>query len=120
VRAATPTHAAEMLVPDRDAIVRSVRQQASSAGQLLLQAVEHYQVRLRGELFGITERLDERMARTQALLASTRSVLAELNPATVLERGYAILRGNAVIGQTIEIETLTKQIEAEVRHVRQR
>jgi exonuclease VII large subunit len=86
----------------------------------LLQAVDHYQARLSGELFGIAERLDERMARTQALLASTRSVLAELNPATVLERGYAILRGDAVVGQTIKIETLTKEIEAEVRHVRQK
>lgn len=120
VRAATPTHAAETLVPDRAEIIRSVRQQAHSAGQLLLQAVQQYRERVREQLEGIERRLDDHMARADALLLSTRSLLSELNPMKVLARGYAVVRGDPKVGNEIMIETEKQHITAEVKDVKQK
>ncbi len=120
VRAATPTHAAETLVPDRAEIIRAVRQQAHSAGQLLLQSVQQYRERVREQLEGIERRVDDQMARAEALLLSTRSLLAELNPMKVLARGYAVVRGDPKVGSEIMIETEKQHITAEVTDVRQK
>ena len=120
VRAATPTHAAETLVPDRAEIIRAVRQQAHGAGQQLLQAVQQYRERLREQLEGMERQIHERVARTEALLASTRGLLAELNPLTVLARGYAVVRGDPVVGASLSIETDKQYITAEVTDVRQK
>jgi len=120
VRAATPTHAAETLVPDRAEIIRAVRQQAHSAGQLLLQAVQQYRERVREQLEGVGRRIDDQLVRTATALESTRSILAELNPMKVLARGYAVVRGDPAVGKVIEIETEKQHITAEVTNVRQK
>jgi len=117
-RAATPTNAAEILVPDRRENIRGAHQQATSLGHQLVQAIDQYSVRTRDQLEAAYRRIRERLDDSFERLATLRLAVAQLNPDTVLQRGYALLRGDVAVGKAIEIETHTTVITAEVHDVR--
>ncbi len=117
-RAATPTDAAKIVVPDRGEIIRAAHQQASSLGYQVAQAIDSYSLRIREQLDGCYRRIRERLDDTFEQLGVLRLAVAQLNPEAVLKRGYALLRGEVRPGATIEIETYTSQIQAEVKDVR--
>jgi exodeoxyribonuclease VII large subunit len=117
-RAATPTNAAEILVPDRREIIRSAHQQAASLGHQLVQAIDQYSQRTHEQLESAFRRIRERLDDTFERLATLRVAVAQLNPDNVLKRGYALLRGELDPGKEIEIETYQARITAEVKDVR--
>ncbi len=117
-RAATPTNAAEILVPDRQEIIRSARQQADALGYQVVQAVETHVARTKEQLETAFRRICERLNDHFEHLAALRLVIAQANPENILKRGYAILRGETVQGAAIELETYTSYITAEVKDVR--
>jgi exodeoxyribonuclease VII large subunit len=117
VRAATPSNAAQILVPDRVDIIRSVHVQLQS----LLPRAEHAVTRRQQEVFlqlkHAINAIDRRYAYYEDQQIGLRRILHELDPRNVLARGYAILRGNVVAGGMIEIEKSDILITAEVRNV---
>lgn len=117
-RAATPTNAAEILVPDRREIIRAAHQQATSLGYQLIQAIDQYSQRTREQLDSAFRRIEERLEATFERLGVLRVAVAQLNPENVLKRGYALLRGEVKPGSDIEIETYQSYITAEVKDVR--
>lgn len=117
-RAATPTNAAEMLVPDRREIIRLAHQQATSLGHQLIQAIDQYSVRTNEQLEAAYRRIRERLDATFERLGVLRVAVAQLNPDNVLKRGYALLRGKVEPGGELEIETYESYITAEVKDVR--
>lgn len=117
-RAATPTNAAEILVPDRREIIRAAHQQATSLGYQLVQAIDQYSAKTQEQLDAAFRRIRERLDDTFERLATLRVAVAQLNPENVLKRGYALIRGEPSPGSTIEIETFTSHITAEVQDVR--
>ena len=119
-RAATPTNAAEILVPDRREIIRAAHQQATSLGYQLTQAIDQYSTRTREQLDAAFRRIRERLDDTFERLGTLRVAVAQLNPDNVLKRGYALIRGEVEPGSSIEIETFTSQITAEVKDVRRK
>jgi exodeoxyribonuclease VII large subunit len=118
VRAATPTNAAEILVPDRNEIIRAAHQQAASLGNQLVQAIDEYSARTREQLNAAFRRIQEKLNDHFERLAVLRLATAQLNPENILKRGYALLRGDVKLGSTIEIETLHEIATAEVKNVR--
>jgi exodeoxyribonuclease VII large subunit len=118
VRAATPTNAAEILVPDRNEIIRAAHQQASSLGNQLAQAIDQYSARTREQLHAAFRRIQEKLDEHFERLAALRLATAQLNPENILKRGYALLRGDVKLGATVEIETLHEIAMAEVKNVR--
>jgi exodeoxyribonuclease VII large subunit len=118
VRAATPTNAAQILVPDRREIIRAAHQQASSIGHILGPAIDQYSARTRESLEAVFRRIQEKLDDTFEHLATMRVVVAQLNPDNVLKRGYALLRGEQKIGSIIEVETMQTIMKAEVQNVR--
>lgn len=118
VRAATPTNAAEMVVPDRNEIIRSAHQQAKSLGYQVVQAIDEYSVRTKQQLDAAFRRIQEKLDEHFERLAVLRLAIAQLNPENVLKRGYALLRGEVKIGAIIEIETIQQIATAEVKDVR--
>lgn len=118
VRAATPTNAAQILVPDRREIIRAAHQQASSIGYILGQAIDQYSARTRESLEAVFRRIQEKLDDTFEHLATMRVVVSQLNPDNVLKRGYALLRGEQKVGSVVEIETLQSVMKAEVQDVR--
>jgi len=115
VRAATPSHAAEVAVPDRaevarrvDAldrrIVRAVRNAIADRRRYLEALLEKYSFRRLRDFFGLTQqRVDDartRLARALIALLHTGRIridgfagrLRALSPRLVLERGYCLAR----------------------------
>jgi exodeoxyribonuclease VII large subunit len=118
VRAATPTNAAEILVPDKREIIRSAHQQASSLGYLLVQAIDQHSTRVHEQLEKAFRRIREQLDQSFERLGTLRVAVAQLNPENVLKRGYALLRGELKPGSELEIETYQSYVTAEVKNVR--
>lgn len=120
VRAATPTNAAQLLVPDCQEVIRMAHQQARSIGYQVAQAIDVYETQIRDQLQAafvhVRERLDDAFER----LATLRLAVAQLSPESALRRGYAIVRGEPVVGADLEIETQDVILKAEVKNVRQK
>lgn len=126
VRAATPSNAAQLLVPDKREVHRHVKRSViamvGAIGQLhaqQLRRVNEQQLRMLSGVFDIYERTRERHAQLT-------SILIQLNPRTALQRGYALLFdeahtpiGNADIsrGQVLQIETKRYIVKAGVQDV---
>lgn len=118
VRAATPSNAAQLLVPDRMAIAAGVRAQVRSVLPRLDNALEVQRA-------GISDRLTHALSRVNAgyelseqRLMAMRRTLAGYDPQRILARGYALVRGDAAPGGQIEIERKDDVITAEVQYVR--
>jgi exodeoxyribonuclease VII large subunit len=96
-RASTPSNAAELLVPDRRAVKTELKELASR----LHSAVGGSLMAARGELVRsalLLEEITERvLVSASAELKSRRQLLSALNPAAVLERGFAIVRQEGVV-----------------------
>lgn len=119
-RAATPTNAAEILAPDRNEIIRSAHQQATSLGYQLAQAIDQHMQRTRDQLQVTFQRIRERLDDHYERLASLRLVISQANPENILKKGYALLRGEQNVGGVIEVETFESLLTAEVRDVRKK
>ena len=118
VRAATPTNAAQILVPDKQEIIRGARAQANSVGYLLTQAIDSYSRQTKENLAMAFTRTQQKLDDTFERLGILRVAISQLNPENVLKRGYALLRGLQTVGAVLEIETLKNIIKAEVQNVR--
>lgn len=117
VSAATPSNAAQILVPDKSEIVRAVRLQISSLASRLFQAIDQQKRLIRSDLEGSLEIIERAITEHARNVAALKSILNQLDPNTVLKRGYAIIRGAPKIGAMIEIETNKAILEAEVKNV---
>jgi exodeoxyribonuclease VII large subunit len=117
-RAATPTNAAEILTPDKADIIHRAHQQARQAGSQLLQAIDSHAARTREQLHTALRRIDERLNDHTQRLAALRLAVSQVNPEMILQKGYALLRGEVKIGEVLEIETKQEIISAEVHNVR--
>ncbi|RYF29052.1 MAG: exodeoxyribonuclease VII large subunit [Chloroflexi bacterium] len=117
VRAATPSNAAQIIVPDKNELIRSVRYQVASLLPRIDRIVSDYQIEVRERLLAIIDELTDKVTHQQQLLAAKMDVLQQMNPTRVLQRGYAILRGTVAVGQTLQITTKSAIIKAEIKEV---
>lgn len=120
VRAATPSHAAQLLVPDKAEILRDVHRRVGSLLPRLTQAIETQQLFVRSQLAACVRQIGRRQQSQSDYVASLQRLLAELDPHKVLARGYAIVRGEMSTGSTMTIETTNEYITAEVKNVRKK
>jgi exodeoxyribonuclease VII large subunit len=92
VRAATPSNAAEILVPDKREIMTNVQVAAKDIGVRFDRRLE----RLHDELLqikpGLDRSLKQRLIRLQDSVIQKRRLLETLNPVRVLKSGYTLLR----------------------------
>jgi len=126
VRAATPSNAAQLLVPDRREVferVDSLTQRALTSIKRRLRDIdEHVQTSAVSMVRALRARLDE-LSRE---LSHAQTVLAHLNPKQALNRGYALARvGDVVLrsgrdvkpGDTVTLEVKDAIIETGVHNV---
>jgi len=114
VQAATPSNAAQLVVPDRREIIAAVRAKTAS----LLPHVQHAIDQTRQRVDGLVELAFDKTSRQfeqqTERLVRIRELLKELNPQRVLERGYAFVRGELWQGGRIDIETAEAIIKARI------
>ncbi len=120
VRAATPSNAAQLLVPDRQDIVAGVWRQVRSMASLSEQAIDRYAADDRQRLGRVLEQLSRLSSQQLEAVRQTSATLRAYDPRRALERGYALLRGDPTVGAEVTIETSTKLITAEVTHVNEK
>lgn len=116
-RAATPSNAAQILVPDKQEIIRSVDYQLSSILPRVEQAINQQFVSIKDSFVGVLNVIEKAINQKLDQITGTTSLIAELNPQTVLARGYALLRGVQKVGAVIEVETNKAIMKAEVKDV---
>ena len=117
VSAATPSNAAQILVPDRMEIIRAVRAQVISLLPRVLQVIDRQRQSVKDMMINVIDAVERAADEQMRRLLSLRNVLTQLDPNVVLARGYALIRGNVKVGATIEIETNKVILEAEVKNV---
>lgn len=117
VRAATPSNAAQILVPDRSEIIRRTRSQLQSLLPRTEQAISIRRTEIRTSLNRTFTIIESQLDQRTRQLAQLRRVISEFDPQKVLARGYALVRGDVQVGHTIEIEKKDILITAEVQHV---
>lgn len=120
VRAATPTNAAQIIVPDRHEIVRLTYYKVQSIVPKVIAAVEYVAQELSGRLLNTAEHVERRLEVHNNHLTQVRRLLAELDPMRVLVRGYAIVRGQLYNGGAITIETASAIINARIENYEQK
>lgn len=116
VRAATPSNAAQIIVPDKQEIIRSVHVGLSNAMDHIAKHIQAYRERIRVSLMSAAEQSEAHVLQYARQIEHTRRLLDELDPARVLERGYALIRGNIGLGSVIEIETAQAIIKARIEN----
>jgi exodeoxyribonuclease VII large subunit len=117
VRAATPSNAAQILVPDRQEILRAVRRRVVSLLPRTEQTIDHKRQQVSGILQQAFTAIERRHEQYELHVRHKRQLLAEFDPRKVLARGYALVRGELVVGKMIEIEKNDNIVTAEVHRV---
>lgn len=126
-QASTPSNAAQVLVPDKAELKRSLDRSLRSAA-------DRYRWRIRQQRQYLASRQQQTLDRIRQLLARRQSqhrdrqvLLGQLDPRRVLERGYSLLRDErgriiqtADIGSQVTIETETSIIKAGVYDVKRK
>lgn len=120
VRAATPSNAAQIIVPDRRDIVRSSQLKVQALVPKVLGAVELLRGHLEGRLEAAAEKVEQKLDWQRRHTEQVRRLLAELDPQRVLERGYALVRGQLKEGGLIDIETAQAIIKARIESYEQK
>jgi len=117
VRASTPSNAAQILVPDKNEIIRSVNFKVSSLLPRVDQMITQQAQAINLILVTVMDKIETAIEERKSVIGNLKNVLIQLDPNKVLARGYALLRGKPVVGSVIEIETSKVIMEAEVKYV---
>jgi exodeoxyribonuclease VII large subunit len=117
VRAATPSNAAQLLVPDRREVVQAVRHRVALLLPRVEQVIDRYRQQVGGVLQGACLSIERQLEDSVRQLRYKQQLLGELDPRKVLARGYALVRGELAVGGMIEIEKHDSVIKAEVKNV---
>lgn len=120
VRAATPSNAAQILVPDRQEVIRGVRRSVTLLLPRIEQVISRHQQEIELVVESTLDKINEKFNHRIEQLGASRRLLSEYDPRRVLARGYALVRGDVSPGKEIEIEKSDIVIQAEVKHVRQK
>lgn len=120
VRAATPSNAAQIIVPDR----RETLLEAKNLTHAIALRMESAVNDSRDEIESLRERalnsFSDAIDDSFAEMVQFRRVLAAYDPRAALARGYAIIQGRAEVGEIINIEKEKLFIKAEVKDVKQK
>jgi len=116
-RAATPSNAAQILVPDKREIIVENEGALKMMMREIDQYIEAYEMRVDDDLASMLEYTSNQIERQQTALAAAVRSLAAYDPRRVLARGYAIVRGRLKVGEEIRISMKKQEIKAEVTDV---
>ena len=115
VQAATPSNAAQVLVPDKTEVIARLRMYIVQTAEMVTRRVDAEYDDMRHLLDTMTQHFDVRYEAVRQELTGLHQAMLQLDPARALQRGYALIRGEPAVGEIIEIETRTTIMTAEVQ-----
>jgi exodeoxyribonuclease VII large subunit len=122
VRAATPSNAAQILVPDRREITADLAARLNHTIVRVENRLVSTGQSVTDNLAGLSQRVDNLLTETEQRLSYLSTALKQLNPQVVLNRGYCLtrqadgqlLRDKPRIGDKLQIETAKFLIDSTV------
>lgn len=120
VVASTPSNAAQMLTQDKVALMAGIRAEIKRTNNLLNTKIEELVDANRGEIRRVGQEIVVKITTTESEVTAQRKILAQLNPEKVLERGYALVRGEVKMGETIEVVMQRAEIKAKIMAIKER
>jgi exodeoxyribonuclease VII large subunit len=120
VVASTPSNAAQMLTRDRRENIASMRDDMKRINNLFNTKVDELLRANRDEITRVGQDIVVRITTVENEIAAQCKILDQLNPEKVLERGYALMRGDAKVGNVVEITTHSQDIKAKITEVKER
>ncbi len=126
-RAATPSNAAELLVPSKDEILQKVKRITVTSQSGVQAAIRVFEEDLESVRDAIARSLDVSFEKHHGQLTSIRRTLNQVDPNQVLRRGYSIVKKegiavtsatNVIIGDEIAIQFKDGEAKAKVTDVR--
>lgn len=120
VRASTPSNAAELLTRDKSAELRRLHDNLRSLKTYLDSFIDNQASTNLALLKNTKHELDSKISLELSRLSEKRLILDSLNPASVLEKGYAILSGKISPGELLTITTKENLITSRIEHVKPR
>lgn len=120
VVASTPSNAAQMLTKDKHAIVENVRVDISRINNLLNTKIDEITEVNRAEIARVCQEIFRKLDSIKNDVVAQIKILEQLNPERVLERGYALIKGEIAEGEEIGIVTAKNEIEAKITKIKER
>jgi exodeoxyribonuclease VII large subunit len=127
VRAATPSNVAQLIVPDKKDIHRSIRQQQKIVAQRIFEQLRAIDERILYHQKHIRHTILSLYQNYESKVNTVSQQVAQLNPEKILQRGYALVRNTqgkivptAKVGETLLIETALHIMTTEVHNVKKR
>ena len=120
VVASTPSNAAQMLSRDRREVIMNIHSDINRINNLFNTEVEKRISDVRDDVLRVGEDLFTRIATLNDEIVAQRRILEQLNPEKVLERGYALLKGELSVDNVVEITTSRQEIKAKITEIKER
>ncbi len=120
VVASTPSNAAQMLTRDRREIIAGVRDDLKRINNLFNSKIDEIIENNRGEMARIGQDVVVKIATFESEIVAQCKILEQLNPEKVLERGYALVRGDMEVDSVVEITTFKEDIKAKITEIKER
>ena len=120
VVASTPSNAAQMLTRDRREIIANIYDDVKRINNLFNTKVDELLRANREEIVRVGQDIVVRITTVEGEIAAQCKILDQLNPDKVLERGYALMRGDAKVGNVVGITTFKQDIKAKITEVKER
>lgn len=126
VRAATPSNAAELLVPDKRQILQGAKRVCQTAENGINAAIRVFEQDRQMVVDSIFSNLNTFFSKKSETLRFLKQTLHQLDPNTVLSRGYSLVKkqgavisrsSDVIIGDELTIQLVDGEIGAEVTHV---
>lgn len=107
-RAATPSNAAQLLVPDRREIISQNRRELVYTMDRITKRYEEQKTALQDMRLQALGQITRKYEKMQQAVISTRQILQQINPQLVLKRGYAVVRSKDAIVAGEKVASLKK------------
>ena len=120
VVASTLSNAAQMLTRDRREIAENIRADIKRINNLLNTKIEEITEVNRIEIARVGQEIVRKIELSKQDVLAQCKILEQLNPERVLERGYALVKGELAVDSEIDITTAKKEIKAKVTAVKER
>jgi exodeoxyribonuclease VII large subunit len=120
MRASTPSNAAQMLSRNKKEVVKNNALTLARLAGVVGERVENKSEQV-GQLMNSAKgKMEVEIDRLDAKVQHLKVVLEGLNPEMVLQRGYALLRGETKMGGVVKITTFFEEITALIKEVKRR
>lgn len=120
VRAATPSNAAQLLVPDKREIISQNKRELVHVISRMTQQENSQRAYVADKKRSALDSIDDRFTRLQQQQQASRQILHQVNPSNVLRRGYAVIRasnGEALSSKSAEGLQKNDEVHIELEKV---